>query len=56
MYTCVDSVSRVSVSSVLLKGGSREAKRQKGTEKDFGGGGCVNVLSFVCLFYFVILF
>ena len=55
MYTCVDSVSRVSVSSVSLNGGSREAKGQKGTGMDGGEGGCVYVLSFV-LFSFVILF
>ena len=34
MYTCVDGVSRLSVSSVSLKGGSRERKGQK----DTGGG------------------
>ena len=34
MYTCVDGVSRLSVSSVLLKGGSWERKGQK----DTGGG------------------
>ena len=34
MYTCVDGVSRVSVSSVSLKGGSQERKGHKGT----GGG------------------
>ena len=31
MYTCVDPVSHVSVSSVSLKGGSQETKGQKGT-------------------------
>ena len=32
MYTCVDCVSRVSVSSLSLKGVSRETKGYKGTE------------------------
>ena len=47
MYRCVDCISHVSVSSVSLKGGSWEAKGQKGTGMNGGGGRCVCVLSFV---------
>ena len=39
MYTCVDGVSRLSVSSVSLKGGSRERKGQKDTGEGRTGYG-----------------